>query len=626
MWFRKTLSVLGLLLVVSLNLTTAQDISSVGANLYFRAPDDSNLMQIFRLNTDNTVEKMTQASESIVAYDIAYDEALVFVGARLLVLPEITYTTGGPLDSTNVNLNDVAWSPDKSQVAIVAVSPTDTADAAEGVWILDVANSSWTLILNSVHTNDASKAIYQKVTWAASGDRLILDALFFESNATVRYNFFTQTTYAYNIADTGNINENGYSRGTLSRDGTDLVISDVPLSPTGDAFIIDVNDKNRIIPMTGEAARYVSHAFPIANGVAYFIRDFGNNITTSEVWQLSFDGARTALGSIPNADLADEVAWTPDGNALVYLNEFDDTTKLGRAHLFIRVEEAMQEATLPTEVSQIADPQWGPALSVSTPASVESLVFTEPLFDYQGADGVAFYTVRFQWNEVESSTGYRLTIDPAIEGQNAFDSTTVAAQLGRMTCGVTFNVTVAALGADGSAGEASPTSTVTTPPCDAEIVLPVITPSAPVAAGDGSTDTAAPTEQPDAAATEDTAAETPAAAGTPINPDDPNAPRDVTVAEATSLGTFADGRPAYGVDISWTSPGTTTFFYIQIDPPNNPNGFPSVVNSSDPTVATKIPDLECGTEYTLRVEAVDTDGITVLASSAPVSVTTPACP
>ncbi len=623
MFLKKLCGGIGILLILSfvlpLNLSFAQALT-LSADLYYRAPDAAGLMQIFRVKTDNTVEQITQASESIVAYDIAYDGTLAFVGARLLVLPDFTYTSGGPLDSPNVNLNDVAWSPDKTRVAVVALSPTETADTSEGVWILDLTNGSWTLQLNSVRTNDANKTVYRKVSWAESGDRLILEALFFESNGIIRYNFFTQRPYAYNLANTGNINESGYSRAFLSDDGTDIIISDVPLSPSGDGFIIDANDKNRIIPLTGESARYVSHAFPINNGVAYFIRDFGNNIATSEVWQLSYDGTRTALGSIPHADLAEAVTWTADGSALVYLNEFDDTAKLGKAHLFFRVDAIMQEATLPAEVTQIADPQFGP--SATAPTKVENVVFTEPLFDYRSAEGTSFYTVRMQWNEVAGSTGYRLTIDPAIEGQNTFDSPTVAAQLGRMTCGVTFNITIAALGADGSAGEVSKARNVTTPPCDAEVVVPVVTPAPVAASGDAAATPAAAGETPAAGATPDSSN----LSGTPINPDDPNAPRDLALGQPTQVGTFADGRPEYGVDVSWTSPGTTTFFYIQIDPSNNPNGFPTVANSSEPTVAVKVEDLACGTAYTMRVESVATDGITVLASSAPASVTTPACP
>ncbi len=617
MTLKKYGGIMGCVILLLTLLPVTQALEGVGAELYYRAPDASGVFQVFRIKTDNTVEQVSQETSNVVAYDVAYDNTVAYVTARSLNLDGVTFTNGGPLDSQNLNLNDVAWSPDKSQAAVVAISANEAADPSEGVWLLDINNQNWTLLLNSVRTNDASKTIYREVTWAKSGDRLLLEALFFESNGVVRYNFFTNRAYAYNLANTGNINENGYSRGMLSLDGTDLIISDVPLAPTGDGFIIDVNDKSRIVPMTGEAARYVSHAFPINNGVAYFIRDFGNNVATSEVWQLGFDGARVALGSIPNADLADDVAWTPDGVGLVYLNEFDDTANLGTAHYFVRAEDIMQEQTLPEQARRMVDPQWGPDVSAAAPTAVETIVFTEPLFDYRSAEGTSFYSVRLQWNAVEGSTGYRLSIEPALEGQNSFDSTTVAAQLGRMACGTTFNITVAALGADGSAGAASPTKTVTTPPCDAEIVMPVNVPSS--GEGEG---TAAATEQP----SDSTPEAQPTAEGTPINPDDPNAPKNVTTAAPQQIGTFADGRPSYGVDISWSSPGTTTFFYVQVDPPNNPNGFPTVVNASDPTVAVKIVDLECGTQYTLRVEAVAPDGITVLASSLPVTVTTPACP
>lgn len=616
MFLRKYGAVLGCVLALLTFLPVTQALEGVGAELYYRAPDANGVLQVFRIKTDNTIEQVSQETSSVVAYDVAYDNTVAYVTARSLNLDGVTFTNGGPLDSQNLNLNDVAWSPDKSQAVVVAISANEAADPSEGVWLLDMNNQNWTLLLNSVRTNDASKTIYREVTWAKSGDRLLLEALFFESNGIVRYNFFTGRAYAYNIANTGNINENGYSRGAFSLDGTDLIISDVPLAPTGDGFIIDVNDKSRIVPMTGEAARYVSHAFPIHNGVAYFIRDFGNNITTSEVWQLGFDGTRTALGSIPNADLAEEVAWTSDGVGLVYLNAFDDTTNTGTAHYFVRVDDIMQERALPEQASRMVDPQWGPDLTSPAPTTVKTAVFTEPLFDYRSAEGTSFYSVRLQWNEVAGSAGYRLSIEPAIEAQNSFDSSTVAAQLGRMACGTTFNVSIAAVGADGSAGESSPTMTITTPPCDAEIVLPVNTP-APVAAGDSGVTA---TEEPG-----DSEAQ-PTAEGTPINPDDPNAPKSVTAAEPQQIGTFADGRPSYGVDISWASPGTTTFFYVQVDPPNNPNGFPTVVNASDPTVAVKIVDLECGTEYSLRVESVATDGITVLASALPVSITTPACP
>ena len=490
---RRSLFILLLLmLIAAFGLPTTEAVQGIGADLYYRAPDAAGLWQVYKIDSTNAITPITSEASAVNAYDVAFTNSLAYVTGRTLNVNGTAVTAGGPLDSPNLQLVDVAWSPTGAQVAVVARA--DAVDPSEGVWLYDITAQTWTLTLTTTKSDPAATLIYTGVTWAESGDRLVLDVEFSpESQGVSVYSLSTGQNRAFNQDGTGGIiDPNGYTRAMLSLDGTRIILSEVPGAPTGNGFIVDVNNVSRIVPLTGPEydGRYISHAIPIRGGTAFFVRDFGNNITTSEVWHLSYTGARVALGSIPNADLAEAGDWTAAGDAVVYLNEFDEASQTGTPHVFMRVGEAMEEVSLPAEIGNIADPQWGPDVTETSFASIVDVVATEPLFEFQDEAGTPYFSTRVQWNAVDGASQYQMRIVPGFDGQETFIVDGVAAKINRMNCDVNYAISFAPIDAAGSPGAESEIISVTMPPCaNAPVVvvndLYAAPPPAPAAPADG---------------------------------------------------------------------------------------------------------------------------------------------
>jgi len=627
-----------LLLLLSIALPT-QAIGGLAADLYYIAPDSAGVYQVWQVGSSNAVTQLTTETNPVIGYDVAYNSNLAYVTPRSLSLGGIIVTSGGPLDSQALSLIDVAWAPSATQAAVVALSMEGAADPSEGVWLYDIISQSWTLLLTSSSADPANTLIYTGVRWAASGDRLVLDVEFSaEVSGTAVYSLSTGKNQVYNQNGTNNIiDPNGYGRGSISLDGAFIILSDVPNSPTGAGFVVDANNFSRIVQLDDPGARYLSHATPILNGTAYFIRDFGNNIPTSEVWQLSIDGARVALGSIPDADLAYFVDWTEDGTGLVYMDEYDESTGLGVPHVFNRVGAAMEAVPLPPEVSRVAVPSWGPLRNTPNDR-VYTLTMTEPVADYQDESGAPFYTLRVQWNAVEGGNGnYRATIEPGFEGQNTFDVAGIAMKLNHLPCDITLTISIAHYDAGGVPGAESVAHTITTPPCDAPL-FPVIRdiysgvaapPPPPPPA-----DTTAPVPVEPTTTTEE--AVEPAAEpigeapAIPPGTDQGGAAtvQGVTASAPVQEGTRADGSALYVLDLTWSQPQQPVkFFLVQVFPPfgENQRNVVAVRSGEDSTVSTQLSGLLCGVDYTLTVQSIADDGITVLSNADPLQVATPFC-
>lgn len=632
--FRYGMVILLLALLALLFVQTAAQAQTagLGSDLFYLSKDPSGIVQVWSIDTANTVKQITQEAANVVAFDVSYDNRVAYVTARSLSVGAAPVTTGGPLDSPDLQLADVSWSPTAAQVAVVALSPSGAANPSEGVWLYSVSGGTWTLTLSSTRSDPANTLVYRAVAWAESGDRLVLDTDFSADTAgTVIYSLSTGRSLALNQAGTsGIIDPKGYGRGNLSLNGASIVLSDVPGVPTGNGFLVDVNNYTRIVPLVGPEyeSRYLSHAIPIRNGTAFFIRDFGNNIPTSEVWQLSYSGARVALGSIPNADLGFAADWTEDGRGLAYINQVDQASGFGTLHIFQRVEDAMQEVPLPAGVGQVASPIWGPNLAESTFTQVVRIVFTEPLFEFLDETGKAYYSLRAQWNPVQAGNGnYRITISPGFDNVGTFEVTGVAAKFNKMPCETTFTITIAAYDATGAAGAESEAQTVTTPPCSAQI-YPVINDlyaAAAAAPPPAAPTTAAPTAPAAAAPT------TPAP--TPVEPPavdqgGPSTVTDLAVGSPAQEGALADGSALFGLDLTWTAPAQAVpFFLVVVSPPfgENQRDRVPVRAQGSPTVTTRLTGLVCNVEYTIKVQSIADDGITILSNSNEVKITMPPC-
>ncbi|HLA42673.1 MAG TPA: hypothetical protein VJZ27_04520 [Aggregatilineales bacterium] len=629
-----------LLIPLAYQPAAAQE-GGINADLYFLARDQAQITEVWRINRSNELQQVTTETSDILAFDVSFNNSIAYITGRSLVISGFPVTSGGPLDSASLQLNDVAWSPGATQVAVVAVAP-EGADPSEGVWTYDINAQTWTPVLTTTKSDPNNMLVYKEVDWASSGDRLVLQLDFSETTSGIAiYSLSTGRNLTLNQAGTDNIiDPNGYGRGSLSLDGARVVLSDVPESPTGTGFIVDVNNITRIVPLADPGARYLSHAIPIRGGTAFFIRDFGNNIATSEVWQLSDTGSRVALGSIPQADLSYEADWTSSGIGLAYLTGFEPSTGFSQLHIFQRVEEAMEEVPLPEGTPRAADPQWGPVF-ISNFTQVERITFTEPLFDYLDEAGSPFYSIRAQWNRVDGASGtYRITIDPPINEQASFDMEGVAVRINRMPCEITYIITVAHSTADGSPGVGSNPHTVSTPPCAARI-FPVVNDLY----GDAVAATQPVEQQTEAAPAQNNieqpaATEEPAPAFEQPTQAPPAAPLEpgieqggaatvtaVTAATPVQEGTNAAGAPLYNVNLSWSPPEQeVNFFLVVVSPPfgaNNRDRVP-VRAQGDPIVA-QIIGLSCGIEYTFTVQSIAGDGQSVLSNADPISVAMPFC-
>jgi hypothetical protein len=654
--FKIRYGILGVLAVLMMLLVApthpANAIQGIGADLFYLAPDAATITQVWKIDSANSVIQLTNETANVNAYDVAYNNTVAFVTDRSLSVNQIPVTAGGPLDSPALRLVDVSFAPTATWVAVVAVAPDAAAvDPSEGVWLYRVQDQSWRLAINSTKSDPNNAQVFTSVEWAETGDRLILDARFSAQTGGVTvYSLSTGHNVAYNQGGTdGIIDPNGYGRGSISLDGTSVILSDVPGAPVGNGFVVDINNYTRIVSLGDGslASRYLSHATPIRGGTAFFIRDFGNNITSSEVWHLSFTGARVALGSIPNADLGRDADWTPDGIGLVYLNQMDDATGLGTPHVYQRVGELMQEVPLPPEASRARAVQWGPNLNETGLTSVVDIKVAEPLIAFQDEGGNRFYSVRLQWNSVAGGNGtYRLTINPGFDGQTTFDVQGVAAKFNKMQCENTYTITIAAYDAAGTAGTDSQAVTASIPPCGAAMFPVLVDIYAELGAASSAGTTSqqpAPTQAPPAAqptveqplATEEAApAQSPATQPTPeVIPPGTEQGGAATVADlvagqAIQEGTFTTGAIAYAVDLTWSPPSQTVPFYlVAVSPPFGDNQRPRfpVQYGGTPPVVAHIPGLACGLTYTFVVQSIAGDGITVLSNSAPATVTTPAC-
>ncbi|MFP4321518.1 MAG: hypothetical protein ACLFTK_03610, partial [Anaerolineales bacterium] len=433
----------------------AMAVQGIPADLYYVAPDANGAAQIFRIDEANTIEQIS-AGDGVTDFEITPDGQVVYTTTTSLNIGETSITTGGPLDSAAINLQGVAVSPGAAQMAVIAVVPEGNADPAEGVWLYDLNSSTWTLLLNSIRNTPAT--VYIGVEWALSGDRLILDADFGDgTTGVIAHNLNTEQSLPFNEDGTGNIQSGGYGRAALSLDGTAMILSDVPNSPNGNGFIVDVNNSQRVIPLGDDSLgpRYLSHAIPIADGTAFFIRDFGNDIASSEVWQLSTEGARVALGSIPDRDLGFSADWTADGNALAYIQLADPADTRGTLQVFQRVEENMEPVSLPENITDVSAVQWGP-LPSTREAGLPEAVITAPTFDFLNEEQVAHYSVRLQWPADIGSSPYQMTVQPGFDGQESFEVENNAARINRMPCDTVYTITI---------GNSRP-YTVSTPRCD----------------------------------------------------------------------------------------------------------------------------------------------------------------
>jgi hypothetical protein len=638
---RRSLFVLLLMLVVAgvARPTPTEAVQGIGADLFYVAPDASGVRQVFKVDGSNAISQLTTEAADVTAYDVAFNNSLAYVTGRALSFNGTAITAGGPLDSPALQLADVSWSPTAARVAVVARA--DAVDPSEGVWLYDINAQSWTLALTSTKSDPAATLIYTSVTWAESGDRLVLDVEFSpESSGVSVYSLSTGNNRVFNQDGTGGIiDPNGYGRGRLALDGTKLILSEVPGAPTGSGFIVDVNNISRIVPLVGPEyeARYLSHALPIRGGVAFFVRDFGNNIATTEVWQLSYTGARVALGSIPNADLSPDGDWTEAGDAVVYLNEFDETSRTGTPHVFMRVGEIMEEVTLPAEIGQVADPQWGPDLTATSFTSIVDITVTEPLFEFQDEAGTPYFSTRVQWNALDSVSQYQLRVVPGFDEQEAFTVQGVAARFNRMNCDVNYSITVAGIDAAGAPGAESEPVSVTMPPCASQVfpVMNDLYASAPPPAAPADGQPAAPAATEEAApADAGAAAPPPVASDIELAPgveqDGPATVTDLAVAgEPIQEGSAPDGNPMYGIDLTWSPPQQqVNFFLVNVSPPfgeNQRDVLPLRAGEANP-LAIHLTGLLCGVDYNFVVQSIAQDGTTSLSNSGQITASMPACP
>jgi hypothetical protein len=606
--------------------------AALPANLFFLGPDAAGVVQVWSLDTNLAVNQITQEANNILAFDVAYNNAGVYVTGRALVVNNTPVSSGGPLDSPTLSLQDVAWSPNASQVAVVAVAPAGQVDPSEGVWLFDTASSAWTLLLNSSKADPATQIAYTGVEWSAAGDRLLLEANLGPSRGLTLYSLSTGQNITLNEAGTGGvISSSAYSRGRLSLDGAAILFGDVPGLQVGGGYKVDANNFQSILPLIGDegAGLYLSHVLPYVDGTAFFLRDLQNAVPTTQViWQRN-NGERLVLGTLPTGSLAPEAAWAMDGSALAYLSDPDPATNFGTLNLSVVAGSSLQSVSVPAGLPKVGKPQWGDTLTGRSFDRVVKLVMTEPLFEFLDEAGTRYYSVRLQWNQVTSSGGsYRVTLDPALGGVNSLDVQGVAAKFNRLPCGTNYRLTVAALDAAGAPGIASNPLQLSLPACSAEI-RPVTRDlyAASATTGGFTPSVAAPTTDSGAQAAlpsgSDTTTAAPAAAGESAGAK----VASLTVALPIQDGASSDGTPAYYVDVSWQPPSTpVSFFSVQVSPlpPTGRDRFPVRFEGSTPILG-RASGLACNQVYSLVVISHGDDGFVNLATSDPVNVTTPPC-
>src|SRR5687768_10476498 len=92
------LLLLVMLLLAALPLNIAGAIEGVSATLYYLAPGENGVLQVWSIGADNTPVQLTTDTSAILDYDVAYDARLAYVTARSLNVAGTAVTSGGPLD------------------------------------------------------------------------------------------------------------------------------------------------------------------------------------------------------------------------------------------------------------------------------------------------------------------------------------------------------------------------------------------------------------------------------------------------------------------------------------------------------------------------------------------------
>lgn len=618
------------LLIVPLGITHAQNPVTI-PDLFFLASDDGGIAQVWAVRGGTTVERITQETSSILSYDLNSDNGIAYVTGRSLVTTGIPVTAGGPLDTPTLELRGVAWSPRKDRVAVVAVSSDSQANPSEGVWFYDINTSAWTLVLNSTRVDPTNQLVYTDVEWSPAGDRLLLSVDFSNDvHGVSLYSISTSRNLPYNFANTTNIiDAAAYSRGNLSLDGTAVILSDLPGLPTGNAYNVNANNYTNILPLvdpTQYANVYLSHAIPIRDGTAFFVRDIQASATTTDVYRVNTAGVLLPLGNLPVTNLGFDADWTQDGTTVTFITDPDAASGLGTVNVYSAATGTLQAVTLPAEMRPGHLVKWG--AETFNADRVVQVMATEPLADFLDETGSPFYGVRLQWNSVVGGNGsYRVTVNPGFNGQGSFDVTTVAAKLNRLTCGQIYNISIAAYDSTGTAGPESPAIVLSIPACTVT-PAPITTdlyggatagiPAAPVnqaPTGSDSTVTGTDTTQ---------VQQPPAASG-----DAAAKVVDLVASLPIQQGTLANGSPSYYSDLSWSPPAAGVGnFLVKVSPPfgaDNRDRLPARFTGTSPILA-RIEGLACNQLYSVTVENIGEDGFTVLATSDPASVTTPPCP
>ncbi|NJL92559.1 MAG: hypothetical protein HC915_01950 [Anaerolineae bacterium] len=301
-------------------LANAQSLPGVGADLYYLAPDSAGLAQLWRLGQDGTPTQLTEAEGGVAAYDVAFDRRTAYVveGENRALLVNDNTVTGGPLDAEGVRVQDLAFSPGATQLAVVAVSADGSPNPAEGLWLFNLTTQSWTQPLPSTR-EEASAQVVQAVQWSPAGDRLLIDMDFAQTSGVGLLSLTTGDLLVFNLQGTnGAIDERGYGRATWTKDASAFVLSNVPQAVAGTGYQLSANDYTQIaLLMSADLAAqfYLSHPHLLREGYLYLRRDLLNAAPNTEVWQVRGTNA-TQVGSFPLNDFA-EVAWAPLGNALV---------------------------------------------------------------------------------------------------------------------------------------------------------------------------------------------------------------------------------------------------------------------------------------------------------------------
>jgi hypothetical protein len=302
----------------------------------------------------------------------------------------------------------------------------------------------------------------------------------------------------------------------------------------------------------------------------------------------------------------------------------------------------MEAVTLPAEIGQVADPQWGPDLTAASFTSIVDITVTEPLFEFQDEAGTPYFSTRVQWNALDGVSQYQLRVVPGFDEQEAFTVQGVAARFNRMNCDVNYSITVAGIDAAGTPGAESEPVSVTMPPCASQ-VFPVMNdlyasaPPPPAAPADtappadgqpAATEEAAPPADAGAAAPPPVASNIELAPG--VEQDGPATVTDLAVAgEPIQEGAAPDGNPMYGIDLTWSPPQQqVNFFLVNVSPPfgeNQRDVLPLRAGEANP-LAIHLTGLLCGVDYNFVVQSIAQDGTTSLSNSGQITASMPACP